>query len=176
MEEQARDLLNGVAQRHNDAEDKVQGTVNPNNADDVAKFDAFKANDTNYRRELADFVGKMQDDSEPEAEKWWLDQDADRRAHYDNILVDQQENDTLMKDAVYLNRELGADDEKTGGPHTALYIPIDPISKHRMIGTCYDAAELCDLLAAVNPQMIDTRAIHRPKDLEDPYPLTVCVW
>jgi len=172
VEEQARDLLSAVAQRHNDTEDKVQGTVNPNNDDEVAKFNAFKDNDQRYRRELADFVGKMQEEEQPEADRWWLDKDDDRRAHYDNILVDQQENDTLMQDAVYLNRELGADDEKTSGDHTALYMPIDPVTKHRVVGTLYDAGELCDLLAAVNPDMIDVRCVHRPANPEEPYPLT----
>jgi len=172
VEEQARDLLNAVAQRHNDIEDKVQGTVNPNNAEEVALFNAVKDNDSNYRRELADFVGKMQEEEQPEAERWWLDKDDDRRAHYDNILVDQQENDTLMQDAVYLNRELSADDEKTSGDHTALYMPIDPVNKHRVVGTLYDAGELCDLLAAVNPDMIDVRCVHRPANVEEPYPLT----
>merc|ERR1719356_1834054 len=88
------------------------------------------------------------------------------------MMMDAAENDELMLDAVYLNRELGADDEKTSGDHTALYIPIEPITKHRVIGTLYDAGEVCDLLAAVNPDMIDVRCVHRPTNLEDPYPLS----
>ena len=99
VDEQAGDLLNAVAQRHNDTEDKVQATVNPNDAEDVAKLDAFKANDTNYRQALANFVGQMQEE-EPEAERWWLDKDDDRRAHYDTIMVEQQQNEILAKDAV----------------------------------------------------------------------------
>jgi len=171
IQEAARDLLSAVHHRHSDIEDKVQSTANGNNGDDVAKVEAFKNNDTEWRRELGDLVGKVQEEPEEEADRWWLDLDDGRRAHYDNILVDQHENDTLMLGAVYLNRELGADDEKSQGDHTALYIPMEPINKHRVIGTLFDAAELCDFVAAVNPSMLDTRCVHRPSSLEEPYPL-----
>eukprot|EP00486_Rosalina_sp_Unknown_P003993 CAMPEP_0201572722 /NCGR_PEP_ID=MMETSP0190_2-20130828/16136_1 /ASSEMBLY_ACC=CAM_ASM_000263 /TAXON_ID=37353 /ORGANISM="Rosalina sp." /LENGTH=932 /DNA_ID=CAMNT_0047998835 /DNA_START=103 /DNA_END=2904 /DNA_ORIENTATION=- len=168
VKEQARNLLLNVQKRHNDIESQVNDTVNQNNDDDKQRFTDYRQNDTEWRREIGTLVDQVAD-HEPEPEEgWWLDKDDKRRALYDKVLTEQQEVDILMKDAVYLNRELP--DEKS--QYTELYIPIDPINKHRMIGTCYDAAEVADFLAIVNPEMIDTRAIHRPADPEDPYPLT----
>ena len=168
IKDQARNLLLSVQQRHNETESRVKDTVNKNNQQDIQKENDFKDNDTQWRRELGNLVDQVRDHEPEPEEQWWLDQDDKRRQLYDNIQTDQRERDILMKDAVYLNRELP--DEKSD--YTPLYIPIEPINKHRMIGTCYDAAEVADLLALVNPEMIDTRAIHRPKDIEDPYPLT----
>ena len=175
VQDQASTLLSAVQQRHNDTEDKVLDTVNRNNDADNERFGDFKNNDTQWRRELGDLVGRVADHEEEPEEQWWLDLDDDRRRHYDAILVDRAEKDILMQDAVYLNRELPcevSEDEKSANAHTPLYIPIEPISKHRVIGTLYDAGELCDLLSKVNPQMMDLRAVHRPANLEEPYPLT----
>jgi plastin-1 len=41
-----------------------------------------------------------------------------------------------------------------------------------VFGTLYDAAEVCDLLAQVNPNVMDIRCIHRPESVEEPFPLT----
>eukprot|EP00484_Ammonia_sp_Unknown_P025442 CAMPEP_0197026236 /NCGR_PEP_ID=MMETSP1384-20130603/6370_1 /TAXON_ID=29189 /ORGANISM="Ammonia sp." /LENGTH=933 /DNA_ID=CAMNT_0042454875 /DNA_START=95 /DNA_END=2896 /DNA_ORIENTATION=+ len=172
VKDEARNLLLAVQQRHNDIESQVNDTVNKNNNDDQQRFNQYRDNDTNWRRELGGLVDNVVQHEEEPAEQWWLDQDDKRRKHYDNILTDQQEHDVLMKDAVYLNRELPAVSEEEKTQYTPLYIPIEPINKHRVIGTLYDAGEVCDFLAIVNPEMIDKRCIHRPANVEDPYPLT----
>eukprot|EP01083_Nonionella_stella_P021799 60363_1 len=167
VEEQARNLLYAVQQRHNDTEEQVSGATNPNNAEDQEQLRSYKENDANWRRELGAIVQNVVDKEDEAAEQWWLDLDAKRKQHYDNILLDQQEKDILMKDAVYLNRELP--DEKS--EFTPLYIPIDPINRHRVVGTLYDAGMVADFLQLVNPDMIDKRAVHRPANVDDPYPL-----
>eukprot|EP01084_Bolivina_argentea_P181239 313040_1 len=171
IEDQARNLLLAVGQRHNDQENKVQNTLNLNNDDDTKKLVDFKDNDTTWRHELGNIVDAVVDKKEEPEEVWWLDQDQQRRQVYDGMIVEQQDHDILMKDAVYLNREL-PDEKSDFSDYTNLYIPIDPINKHRVFGTLYDAAECCDFLAKVNPDMIDSRVVHRPSSLEEPYPLT----
>eukprot|EP00485_Elphidium_margaritaceum_P004021 CAMPEP_0202688196 /NCGR_PEP_ID=MMETSP1385-20130828/3723_1 /ASSEMBLY_ACC=CAM_ASM_000861 /TAXON_ID=933848 /ORGANISM="Elphidium margaritaceum" /LENGTH=934 /DNA_ID=CAMNT_0049343105 /DNA_START=25 /DNA_END=2829 /DNA_ORIENTATION=+ len=172
VQEQARNLLLAVQQRHTDTESRVQDTVNNNNNDDVQRLNALRDNDTNWRRELGGMVSQVVEHEEEPEEQWWLDKDDKRRKAYDAILTEQHEQDTLMKDAVYLNRELRDEIQEEKTPYTPLYIPIEPINKHRVLGTLYDAGEVCDFLAVVNPEMIDKRAVHRPANTEDPIPLT----
>lgn len=73
-----------------------------------------------------------------------------------------------MKDGIYLNRELS----DVNNEQTMNYIPIEPIDNHRMFGTCFDAVEICELLAQINPNIMDLRVIHRPASAQEPYPLT----
>eukprot|EP01084_Bolivina_argentea_P216666 368036_1 len=143
IEEQARNLLYSVQQRHNDTEDKVTDTINKNNNDDISRLNNYKNNDTTWRRELGNLIQHIVEHQDEPEEMWWLDLDDGRRQHYDNILLDQQEKDILMKDAIYLNRELpnnnnnnnnnneeekDNDNDNDNDKYTELYIPIDPIN------------------------------------------------
>eukprot|EP01084_Bolivina_argentea_P266655 452351_1 len=102
-------------------------------------------------------------------ELWWLDLDSQRSADYDDIELDENQLNILQKYAVYLNRELAEEKSKP-----SLYIPIQPLNKHQIIGTCYDAAMLCYVLSIVDSDIIDIRTIHQipPSRVQNPFPLS----
>merc|ERR1712113_1153031 len=56
IEEQARNLLYSVQQRHNDTEDKISDTINNNNENEIIGLNNYKQNDITWRREIGNLI------------------------------------------------------------------------------------------------------------------------
>ena len=53
-----------------------------------------------------------------------------------------------------------------------LYIPIEFMDNHHVLSVLYDGVVLCNLFNAVDPDFVDRRCIHLPKNLDNPMPLS----
>ena len=174
VEDTKNKLIKNVENRHNDEEKALQDTF-PNNDDikdeniinaNAKELNDFKDNDRNWRRELDELTSAIVE--QKDQPDWWLRLDENRNKHVDQIMVDQSERTKLNIDGVYLNRVL----PEQKNENTDNYVPIEPVDKFRMINTLYDASEVCDFVAIVAPEYMDTRVIERPANANDPYPLT----
>ncbi|ETO21125.1 hypothetical protein RFI_16079 [Reticulomyxa filosa] len=132
-------------------------------------------------------------DEEPIPE-WWLDRDAERRAHVQKIVVRDNwketrelevsesgtvaevrivnESDDLKVGATYMDRVLRKPEEDV---MRRLYIPMKlndegKLDNYHILATVYDGAMLGYLLDTIQPDFLDARVIHLP-NLEEPLPL-----